>query len=446
MIPRQVIEDVPVPECTLTCAVQVPPSDATCIRTFSTCLASTCTISTDYSSASTYTNAYCAGQGIVHAVNGVFVTVVPPSQWLTWASGTFVQVASPTPTVIDPQPRQGDFILPTHRSTRGKSFLIDGESFKKNSYVPDAIELLDKSQLVSGSGPFDVKLEDRPLPAVPIPTKSSNPAPSASLPRIMTAVAHPPSRNYIALPGRESSPSASTSSSPVDVRSPPGLDGSVVSQTFAAGRERAMSVLRQSTGSSPTSPSSSSGSTTPSSSSSSSSSSPVLNTSVYATAARTPIPAYSYQPVAPSPLRAQVAAKRVYSTIIEEPRTPYSATMSTTPVPVPAPAPAPSLPPLSFSQMHSTVGTARPAIVSHARNPRSTENLRQFTFPMRQSLNDTELQITVSEALREDGLLAERERSETPNGSMHRGAGGSISSVKERFQALVGGMRRDTRE
>ncbi|KAG9078029.1 hypothetical protein FS749_010017 [Ceratobasidium sp. UAMH 11750] len=137
---------------------------------------------------------------------------------------------------------------------------------------------------------------------------------------------------------------------------------------------------------------------------------------------------------------------RVYSTIIEEPRTPHSAT---TPAP-PVPAPAPSLPPLSFSQMHSTVGPAaaqrtRPTFTSHTRNPhnRSAENIRQFTFPARQSLNEVELQITVSEALRDDGLVVERERSETPNGSMHRSAGGSISSVKERFQALVGGMRRE---
>ncbi|KAG8700921.1 hypothetical protein FRC09_005662 [Ceratobasidium sp. 395] len=513
VLPRQFIEGAPVPECALTCALQVTPSDVMCIQTFSVCLSASCTTA-DFTPASIFTGDYCAGRGIVHTVNGVFVTVVPP-------------VAVPTPTVVDTQPatpttvivteyvtlsetltetipelsttpvepsttlfsaasespsstavsttltnplrtpaaisvyiiliflfavgsgfyirhwrrkRQGDFILPTHRSTRGKSFLIDGESFK-NTYVPDAIELSDKSQKASGS--FEIKLDDRPLPIVPIPTKNTTAGPS-TLPRIVTAVTHPPSRSYVALPGRESSPSASASSSPVDVRSPPGLDGSAVSQAFAAGRERAMSVLGQSRGgASPVSPSSSSSSSTPSPSSSSGPS--ILNTSVYATAARTPVPAYTYQPVAPSPLRAQVGKHRVYSTIVEEPRTPHSATGPS----APAPVPAPSLPPFSFSQLHSTVGTAqraRPAIVLHGRNPRSTENLRQFTFPVRQSLNDTELQITVSEALRDDGLLAEQERSETPSGSMHRGAGGSISSVKERFQALVGGMRRDTRE
>ncbi|KAG8741898.1 hypothetical protein FRC10_002311 [Ceratobasidium sp. 414] len=505
VLPRQRFIDIP--DCTLTCAARVVPFAALCVQTFADCLPVSCSAS-DVTRAATFINRYCAGQGIVDIIDGV--TAIPPvatpattpietqpaspstatvtvTQSVTLVqtstepisqssttpidpSTTFVSAssASPSATVIPTtltnplstpaaisvfvvlavlfvvgvafyirywrRKRQGDFITTTRRSRRGKSFLIDGQPFR-NRYIPDPYELEDKSKPASGSGPFGIKLKDRPLPVVPIPTKDSTPSTSA-LPQLVTAVTHPPPRNYVALPGRE--PSPPTSLPPVDGRAPPGLEGSVVSQTFAAGIERARNVLEDTRGSSLVSLSSPSGSPIPSRSPSSSS---TLNTSVYATAAGAP-PAYSYLPVAPSPLRAQVGVNKVHSTIIEEPRTPDSTTIPSTS------ASAPSLPPLSFSRMHSTVSPAqltRPTFASHVRNPRSAETMRQFTFPgrARQSLNDVELQITVSEVLRDDGPLAERERSETPSGSMHQGAGGSISSVKGRFQALVGGMRRE---
>ncbi|QRV97426.1 hypothetical protein RhiJN_25445 [Ceratobasidium sp. AG-Ba] len=469
-----------------------------CLQEFTTCLYSGCAAA-DFTTASTFMSGYCAGQGIVRSIDGILVTIVPPvvastslvsetqqvepttvivtqyptessselptttpelSNTLLSTSSASVSTTTVSTTFTNPlqtpaaisvyviiaiiffvcaafyvrywrRKRQGDFILPTHRSTRGKSFLIDGEPFK-NLYKPDAIELSDKSQSTVGDSSFKMKIEDRLLPIVPIPTKNS-PVASSSLPTLVTATTHPAPRNYVALPGQGSS--SPSSMSPTEVTTPPGLEGSAVSQTFAAGLERARNVLGHNRDGSPVSPSSSFSSSTPSPSSGTIK----LNTSIYAAASRAPLPAYSYQPAAPSPLRTHVGPSRAYNTIIEEPRTPHQTTPHSS-------AAAPPVPTISVFQMHSTVSTAqrgRPSYASHVRNPHSTENLRSFTFPQRHSLNDTELQITVSDALRDDGVPVERERSETPSGSMHHGAGGSVSSVKGRIQALVGGIRKD---
>ncbi|KAG9075411.1 hypothetical protein FS749_012928 [Ceratobasidium sp. UAMH 11750] len=198
-------------------------------------------------------------------------------------STALVSVSSAAPssiiisiTLTDPL---RDYILPT-RSARSKACLINGESFK-NTYIPDAIELEDRSKPASGNGSIEVKLEDRPLP-VPSPTLHQG-------------------------SGRE--PSSSTSPSPVDARAPPGLEGSALSETFAAEIERARNVLGYTRGSSLISLSSPSGRS-------------AVNTSVYAAAARALVPAYSYQPATPPPPRGQVGMNRADFTIIEEPRSP----------------------------------------------------------------------------------------------------------------------------
>ncbi|CAE6413356.1 unnamed protein product [Rhizoctonia solani] len=319
--------------------------------------------------------------------------------------------------------RQREYIIPTHRRTRGKSFLIDESSLKRHSFH-SAIGLTTKPAPI-----YSLSLkEEQPLPAVPVPTKdSSTPSVGVALSYVpQLAITHTPSRNYTALPGRSPSPGLS-----------PESEKSFISQTFAAGRERAITNIRHSReGSrSPTSP------VSPASSTSS------VNSDMYAAATRAPLPAHAYmapyQPTAPSPLRAQLPSKprptRV-STIAEEPRTPHGAqsvfSMENT-------ASQP------FSVLSSKVETAqrvRQTFASHVRGPHSSERMRQFMFPNanpRQSLNETELQITISEALMDDIPVS---RSQTPSGSIHRGAGGSVSSISKvqgKLQALIGGTRRD---
>ncbi|KAL5639281.1 hypothetical protein ACGC1H_006703 [Rhizoctonia solani] len=319
--------------------------------------------------------------------------------------------------------RQRDYIIPTHRRTRGKSFLIDEASLKHRSFHSN-VELTKKPPPVYTLG----LKEETPLPPLPIPTKdskdSADPFAGVALSYIpQLATMHTPTtRNYIALPGR--SPSPGTSPEP---------EKSFVTQTFAAGRERAITNIRHSR----------EGSRSPTSPSSSISSPTSPNGDMYASATQSPLPAYAYmaphQPTAPSPLRTQLKTKPVLSrvsTIHEEPRTPYGGqsvfSMSTT----------------TTSVLNSKVETAqrvRPTFASHIRGPRSTEKMRQFTFPnTRQSLNETELQITISEALIDDGVPVSR--SQTPNGSLYKGAGGSVSSISKvqgKLQALVGGMRRE---
>lgn len=341
--------------------------------------------------------------------------------------------------------QQGDYILPSHRRTRGKSFLIDGSSI-----TAESIELTEKAPTLGGQVGGDerkveLNLEDRILPLVPIPTKDSSPVPDplpvSSFPSFdvasASAVTHPPSRSYTALPGRESTSSSGSA--------PPGLDRSPVSQSFAAGRERALAVLGHTRSASSSSSLSSLGSSSPSTPSG----------NVYAAAARAPLPAYTYQPNAPSPLRGQLNARHHQASRHYPPISLMHATVGRPPAPA------------------GTKATQRiPTIASHTHQPRSAETLRQFTFPntnrtrtrpqLRESLDAMELQITISEALR-DGPpplppVAERSksrngsrsRSATPNGSMHRGAGGSMSSiaevgmkVQEKFQAIVGGMRKE---
>ncbi|CAE6434697.1 unnamed protein product [Rhizoctonia solani] len=317
--------------------------------------------------------------------------------------------------------RQHDYIIPSHRRTRGKSFLIDESSLKRRSFN-SAIDLTTKPAPV-----YSLSFKgEQPLPAVPIPAKdSSDPSAGIALSYIpQLASTRTTTRNYTALPGR--SPSPVTSPEP---------EKTFVTQTFAAGRERAITNIRHSReGSrSPTSPSSSiSGPSSP-------------NGDMYASTTQSPLPAYAYmaphQPAAPSPLRAQLRTKpgpsRV-STIQEEPRTPHGAqsvfSMATT-----------MSPPMSV--LNSKVETAqrlRPTFASHVRNPGSAERMHQFAFPNpRQSLKEAEFQITISEAMI-DGVPVSR--SQTPNGSMHRGAGGSVSSmskVQGKLQALVDGIRRE---
>ncbi|KAH7334338.1 hypothetical protein B0J17DRAFT_103550 [Rhizoctonia solani] len=317
--------------------------------------------------------------------------------------------------------RQHDYVIPTHRRTRGKSFLIDESSLKRRSFN-STIDLTTKPAPV-----YNLSFkEDQPLPAVPIPTKdSSDPSTGIALSYIpQLATTRTSTRSYTALPGRSLSPEAS-----------PEPEKSFVTQTFAAGRERAITNIRHSR----------EGSRSPTSPSSSISSPSSPNGDIYASATQGPLPAYAYmaphQPAAPSPLRVQLRAKaglsRV-STIQEEPRTPHGAQgifnmAATTYPPVPV--------------LNSKVDTAqrvRPTLASHVRNPGSTERIQQFTFPnSRQSLKEAEFQITISEAMI-DGVPVSR--SQTPNGSMHRGAGGSVSSmskVQGKLQALVDGIRRE---
>lgn len=324
--------------------------------------------------------------------------------------------------------QQGDYILPTHRQTRGKSFLIDELSIRAES-IELAVKPPTLGSSQDGESKFEVKAEDRVLPLVPIPTKDSRPThaplPVNALSPIAGTVTHPPARQYNALPGRESGP-------------PPGLDRSSVSESFAAGRQRALTVLSHNRSASPSSPSSSasgSGLSSPSTSSG----------DVYAAAARAPLPAYTYQPNAPSPLRVQI------DSLPHQTTHPY--------------------PPMSV--MHSTVSPTRHTPTQHTHHPRSAENLRQFTFPNTNTnrtrtqpraslLNETEMQITISEAL-SDGpppsLPPLMERSESRNGSrsatpnsMHRGAGGSSSGssmggvgmkLPGKLQNIVVGMRRE---
>ncbi|CUA69614.1 hypothetical protein RSOLAG22IIIB_03985 [Rhizoctonia solani] len=321
--------------------------------------------------------------------------------------------------------RQHDCIIPSHRRTRGKSFLIDEASLKRRSFHSDIGNTTKPAPVYK----LNLK-EETPLPALPIPTKdskdSSDPFAGIALSYIPhLATMHTPTRTYTAIPGRSPSPGTS-----------PDLEKSFVTQTFAAGRERAITNIRHSR----------EGSRSPTSPSSSISSPSSPNGDMYASATQGPLPAYAYmaphQPTAPSPLRTQVRNKPIpsrVSTIQEEPRTPYGAqsvfSMSTT---------------AAVSVLNSKVETAqrgRPTLASHVRGPNSTEKMRQFTFPKsldRQSLNETELQITISEALMDDGVPVSR--SQTPNGSMYRGAGGSVSSISKvqgKLQALVGGMRRE---
>ncbi|CAE6519999.1 unnamed protein product [Rhizoctonia solani] len=318
--------------------------------------------------------------------------------------------------------RQRDYIIPTHRRTRGKSFLIDEASLKHRSFH-STVELTKKPAPV-----YNLSLKEvTPLPALPIPTKNSmdsaDPFAGVALSYIpQLATMHTPTRTYIALPGRSPSPGAS-----------PEPEKSFVTQTFAAGRERAITNIRHSR----------EGSRSPTSPSSSISSPTSPKGDMYASATQSPLPAYAYmaphQPTAPSPLRAQLRTKPILSrvsTIHEEPKTPYGGqsvfSMSTT----------------TMSVLNSKVETAqrvRPTFASHIRGPGSTEKMRQFTFPnTRQSLNETELQITISEALIDDGIPVSR--SQTPNGSLYKGAGGSVSSISKvqgKLQALVGVMRRE---
>ncbi|CAE7122390.1 unnamed protein product [Rhizoctonia solani] len=315
--------------------------------------------------------------------------------------------------------RQRDCIIPSHRRTRGKSFLIDEVSLKRRSFN-SAVGSTTKPPPV-----YRLSLkEEMPLPALPIPTKdSSDPSAGIALSYVpQLAITRTPKRNYTALPGRSPSPEVS-----------PEPEKSFVTQTFAAGRERAITNIRHSR----------EGSRSPTSPSSSISSPSSPNGDMYASATPGPLPAYAYmaphQPTAPSPLRAQLRAQQALSrvsTIQEEPKTPYGAksvfSVSTN----------------TMSVLNSKVETAqrvRPTFASHVRGPGSAEKMRQFTFPnSRQSLNETELQITISEALMDDGVPVSR--SQTPNGSMYRGAGGSVSSISKvqgKLQALVGGMRRE---
>ncbi|KAF8593966.1 hypothetical protein BDV93DRAFT_516161 [Ceratobasidium sp. AG-I] len=499
---RQALADVSVPSCVIACASQIPPDPATCAQAFTTCLSMSCLLN-DFNVGTTFAEPYCSGQGIAHTENGVLVTDVPPPvAVIATTSSIFPTTASPTTVIVTEyvtlsslviesvpsastqdssstfvsassalpsstiatmtysnalrgpaaiivyvivtliilvlvaflirhwrRKQQGDYILPTHRQTRGKSFLIDELSIRAES-----IELAVKAPAPGSSrdgeeSKFEVKLEDRVLPLVPIPTKDSTPIhaplPVSKLSSVSGAVTHPPARQYNALPGRESG-------------SPPGLDRSSVSESFAAGRQRALTNLSHSRSASPSSPSSSasgSGLSSPSTSSG----------DAYAAAARAPIPAYTYQPNAPSPLRAQLDS-----------------------LPHQNPHPYPPM-----SVMHSTVTPTRHTPTQHSHHPRSADNLRQFTFPSasrtrtrpRESLlNETEMQITISEALsdgpppslpplmeRSESRNGNRSRSATPN-SMHRGAGGSSSGssmsgmgvrVQGKLKDIVVGMRRE---
>ncbi|CEL53924.1 hypothetical protein RSOLAG1IB_06706 [Rhizoctonia solani AG-1 IB] len=511
-------QDIPAPPaCVVACAREIVPIVPSCTQIFGLCIQRQC-MNSEFNAGSNFVGPYCAGNGIVHADNGVLVTDLPsvpsgavptttpvpltagPStvivtEFVTLSNipsttiGTYTLTTSipvpaptsimistdtPTPTLVsatvslsDPnapsaviesmnsstalrspaaisvyviisiiiillilvlvrrwnRKHQRDYIIPTHRRTRGKSFLIDESSLKRHSFQ-NAFELTAKPAPI-----YNLSLkEGQPLPAVPIPTKdSSTPSVALALSYVpQMVITRAPPRNYTALPGRSPSPGHS-----------PESEKSFVSQTFAAGRERAITNIRHSReGSrSPTSPIS------PASSTSS------VGSDMYMATTRAPLPAHAYmtphQPTAPSPLRAQLPSKpkpiRV-STIAEEPRTPHGAqsvfSMETT---VSQP----------FSVLSSKVETAqrvRPTFASHVRGPHSSDRIRQFTFPNanpRQSLNETELQITISDALMDDTPVS---RSQTPNGSIHRGAGGSVSSISKvqgKFQALVGGLRRD---
>ncbi|KDN41500.1 hypothetical protein RSAG8_07450, partial [Rhizoctonia solani AG-8 WAC10335] len=245
--------------------------------------------------------------------------------------------------------RQRDYIIPSHRRTRGKSFLIDEASLKRHTFHSNV-------DLTKPAPTYKLSLkEEASFPALPVPIKdSADPFAAVALSYIpQLAATHTPTRNYTALPGR--SPSPGTSPEP---------EKSFVNQTFAAGRERAITNIRHSReGSrSPTSPSSSISSPT----------SPIGD--MYASATQGPLPAHAYmaphQPNAPSPLRAQIRTKPVptrVSTIQEEPRTPHGAqtafSMSTT---MPAPT--------------SKVETAqrRPTFASHVRGPGSTEKMQHL--------------------------------------------------------------------
>ncbi|KAJ1301658.1 hypothetical protein OPQ81_008898 [Rhizoctonia solani] len=315
--------------------------------------------------------------------------------------------------------RGRDYVIPSHRRTRGKSFLIDECSLKRRSFN-NAFESTTKPAPV-----YNLALKEQtPLPALPIPTKGSSDLSAgialSYIPHL--AITRPSTRNYTALPGR--SPMVSPERSSESKKS-------LVTQTFAAGRERAITNIRHSR----------EGSRSPTSPSSSISSLSSVNGDMYAAATRSPLPAYAYiaphQPAAPSPLRVQLEAKPTtsrVSTIPEEPRTPHGveslfSTATTTPVP---------------NSKAKTAQRVRATFATHVRNPGSAERIQQFTFPnTRQSLNATELQITISEALMDDVPVS---RSQTPNGSLHRGAGGSVSSISKvhgKLQALVVGIRRD---
>ncbi|CAE6528896.1 unnamed protein product [Rhizoctonia solani] len=505
---RQAMEDAPAPAaCVVTCAQQVVPMVPSCVQVFSVCLQKQCMFYESDAGVS-FINPYCTGDGMVHTVNGVVVTDLPPVPTgvvptvsnlpLSMTAGPttvivteFVTLSStntPTTTVATPtatpsssstdistptffsatasasastviiesmnsstalrspaaisvyviisiiiillilaftsrwrRNRQRDYIIPSHRRTRGKSFLIDESSFQRRSFH-GAIDLTTKPAPV-----YNLTLKkETPLPAVPIPTKdSSDPAAGIALSYVpQFAIVHNSTRNYTALPGR--SPSPDTSPEP---------EKSFVTQTFAAGRERAITNIRHSR----------EGSRSPTSPASSISSLSSANGDMYAATTQSPLPAYAYmaphRPAAPSPLRVQLGTKPVpnrVSTIQEEPRTPYGA-QSVLGMPTSMTQP--------MSVLNSKVESAqrfRPTLASHVRNPGSTERMRQFTFPRaRESLNETELQITISEALMDDVPVS---RSQTPSGSMHRGAGGSVSSISKvqgKLQALVGGMRRD---
>ncbi|CAE6345191.1 unnamed protein product [Rhizoctonia solani] len=523
---RQALPNTPAPPaCVVACAQSIVPTVPSCVQGFELCIAKQCT-SSELNAGNNFVGPYCAGNGIIHAENGVLVTDLPPvpngaatttttvplsagpstvivTEFVTLSPTPTTEVATatptpapaPAPTTLNPAPvsttlmsstdaptstlisatvspsdpsnppgfiesmssstalrspaaisvyviisiiiilvilvffrrwrrnHHCDYIIPTHRRTRGKSFLIDESSFKRHSFH-SAIELTKKPSPI-----YTLSLkEEQPLPALPIPTKNSaTPSVGVALSYVPhLAIAYAPPRNYTALPGRSPSPGLS-----------PESEKSFVGQTFAAGRERAITNIRHSReGSrSPTSP------VSPASSTSS------INVDMYGAATRAPLPAHAYmvpyQPTAPSPLRAQLPSKpkptRV-STIAEEPRTPHGAqsvfSMETT---ISQP----------FSILSSKIETAqrvKPTLASHVRGPHSSERIRQFTFPAanpRQSLNETELQITISDALMDDAPVT---RSQTPNGSMHRGAGGSVSSISKvqgKLQALVGGMRRD---
>ncbi|KAG8691300.1 hypothetical protein FRC11_005184 [Ceratobasidium sp. 423] len=470
---RQATEDVPVPPaCVVTCAQQIIPMVSSCVQVFTVCIQKQCMISESNAGVS-FINPYCAGNGIVHTVNGVTIIDLPPVPPTTTvatptatpspsstdiSTPTFVSATTSTsaasaiiiesmssstalhsPAAISVyviisiilillvlaftrrwhRNRQRDYIIPSHRRTRGKSFLIDETSFKRRSFH-NIVDLTKPAPV------FNLTLKEKtPLPAVPIPTKdSSDPAASTALSYVpQLAIVHTTTRNYTVLPGRSPSPEAS-----------PEPEKSFVTQTFAAGRERAITNIRHSR----------EGSRSPTSPVSSISSLSSVNGDIYAATTRSPLPAHAYmaphQPAAPSPLRVQLRTKPVpnrISTIHEEPRTPGAQSVFSM-------ATTTSRPTSVLTPKVETAQRVRPIFASHARNPGSAERMRQFTFPnSRQSLNETELQITISEALMDNVPVS---RSQTPNGSMHKGAGGSVSSISKvqgKLQALVSGIRRD---
>lgn len=325
------------------------------------------------------------------------------------------------------------FGIPTHNRDRSTSFLIDQTSFKRVD-IGGVFELVEKPRPAYG----DKDKAQLPFDDVLASTKDrhSVAAALAYVPSLAKTIARPPSRNYVVLPGRASSPSSSMGTASVP-GSPPGLERSPsVSQAFAAGRERALNnISRHSRGGS-------SGPSSPASSTSSSSS------DMYTAAATTPLPAYthmsSHQPSAPSPLRVQLDSTRI-STIVEEPCTPHLGA-----VPLAATTPRGSETSTSSRSVRNSkikkAQRGRPTYATHVRNPRSAETMRQFIFPNRQSLNETEMQITVSEAFCDEVPHPVSSRSQTPNGSLCKGSGGSISSmsgVRSKLHALVGGIKRE---